>query len=91
MLPRNGRPDVHSPVGRASGPVPAASAGRTTGGSVADLAAIEKLRQLDISATMSLDPVALTSAITDDFVRIGPVPPEKSASKRCSRLPTPDR
>lgn len=24
---------------------------------------------------MSLDPVALTAAITDDFVRIGPVPP----------------
>jgi ketosteroid isomerase-like protein len=54
---------------------PAASAGRTTGGSAADLAAIEKLRQLDISSTVSRDPVALTASYTDDAVRIGPVPP----------------
>ena len=54
---------------------PAASAGRTTGGSAADLAAIEKLHQQDIAATLSRDPVALTDMWTDDAVRIGPVPP----------------
>jgi ketosteroid isomerase-like protein len=53
----------------------AAPAGRTTGGSVADIAAIEKLRQLDISSTVSRDPEALTASYTDDAVRIGPVPP----------------
>jgi len=70
-----GGPTFTAPLGGQAVQVPAASAGRTTGGSAADLAAIEKLRQLDISATVSLDPVALTAAITDDFVRIGPVPP----------------
>jgi ketosteroid isomerase-like protein len=54
---------------------PAASAGRTTGGTAADLAAIEKMRQLDISSTISRDPVALTASYADDAVRIGPVPP----------------
>jgi len=54
---------------------PAALAGRTTGGTAADLAAIEKIRQLDISSTVSRDPVALTASYTDDAVRIGPVPP----------------
>jgi ketosteroid isomerase-like protein len=54
---------------------PAASAGRTTGGSAADRAAIQKLRQQDIDATLSLDPVALTDLWTDDAVRLGPVPP----------------
>jgi ketosteroid isomerase-like protein len=37
----------------------------------ADLAAIEKLRQQDISATVSRDPVALTDLWTDDAIRIG--------------------
>jgi hypothetical protein len=39
---------------------PGASAGRTTGGSAAELAGIEKARQQDIAATLSADPVALT-------------------------------
>lgn len=55
--------------------VPAASAGRTTGGSAADLAGIEKARQQDIDATLSLDQVALEELWTDDAVRLGPVPP----------------
>lgn len=54
---------------------PAASARRTTGGSVADIAALEKLYQQDVAATLALDPVALTELWTDDAVRIGPVPP----------------
>jgi len=54
---------------------PAALAGRTTGGTAADLAAIEKIRQLDISSTVSRDPAALTASYTDDAVRLGQVPP----------------
>ena len=54
---------------------PAALAGRTAGGTAADLVAIERIRQLDISSTMSRDPVALTAAYADDAVRIGPLPP----------------
>ncbi|HET9529650.1 MAG TPA: DUF4440 domain-containing protein [Blastocatellia bacterium] len=54
---------------------PAAPAGRTTGGSAADLAAFEKIHQQDIAATLSLDPVALTDGWTDDAVRLGLVPP----------------
>jgi ketosteroid isomerase-like protein len=54
---------------------PAASAESVTGGSAADRAAIEKLRQQDIAATFSRDPVALTAYYTDDAVRLGPVPP----------------
>ena len=58
---------------------PAASAESVTGGSAADRAAIQKMRQLDIAVTLSLDPVALTASVTDgwtdDAVRIGPVPP----------------
>ncbi len=37
----------------------------------ADLAAIEKLRQQDIAATLSRDPVALTDLWTDDAIRLG--------------------
>jgi ketosteroid isomerase-like protein len=37
----------------------------------ADLAAVEKLRQQDISATVARDPVALTDLWTDDAIRIG--------------------
>jgi len=70
-----GGPTFTAPLGGQAVQVPAASAGRTTGGSAADLAAIEKLRQLDISASMSLDIVALTDSLTDDAVRMGPVPP----------------
>src|SRR6266536_3476989 len=54
---------------------PAASAESVTGGSAADRAAIQKLRQQDIAATFSRDPVALTAYYTDDAVRIGPDPP----------------
>jgi ketosteroid isomerase-like protein len=51
---------------------PAASARRTnSGGRDADLAAIEKLHQQDISATISRDPVALTDFWADDAVRLG--------------------
>lgn len=37
----------------------------------ADLAAIEKIRQQDIVATLSRDPLALTDLWTDDAIRIG--------------------
>lgn len=37
----------------------------------ADLAAIEKLRQQDIDATVARDPVGLTDLWTDDAVRLG--------------------
>jgi ketosteroid isomerase-like protein len=47
-----------------------ASAGRDAG-RAADLAAIEKVRQQDITATVSRDPVALTDLWTDDAIRIG--------------------
>ena len=46
------------------------SAGRDAA-RAADLAAIEKLRQQDIAATLSRDPVALTDLWTDDAIRIG--------------------
>jgi uncharacterized protein (TIGR02246 family) len=43
----------------------------------ADLAAIEKLRQQDIAATLARDPVALTDFWTEDAIRIGVgAPPE---------------
>jgi ketosteroid isomerase-like protein len=54
---------------------PVASAESVTGGSAADRAAIQKLRQQDIAATFSRDPVALTAYYTDDAVRMGPAPP----------------
>jgi uncharacterized protein (TIGR02246 family) len=37
----------------------------------ADLAAIEKLFQQDIAATVSRDPIALTELWTDDAIRLG--------------------
>src|SRR5262249_913449 len=49
---------------------PAAPAGSDSGRAAA-LAAIEKLRQQDIAATLSRDPVALTDYWTDDAIRIG--------------------
>ena len=55
--------------------VPAASAAKTTADRAADVTAIEKLRRLDVDATLSMNPVALTELWTDDAVRIGPVPP----------------
>jgi len=54
---------------------PTASAASNTGGRDADLAAIEKLRQQDIAATLSQDAVALTDLWADDAVRLGPSPP----------------
>jgi ketosteroid isomerase-like protein len=70
-----GGPTFTAPLAGQAVQVPAASTGRTTGGSAADLAAIEKVRQLDISSTVSRDAVALTASYTDDAVRLGPVPP----------------
>ena len=55
--------------------VPTAPDGKNTGGRAADRAAIQKLRQEDIAATFSRDPVALTAYYTDDAVRLGPAPP----------------
>lgn len=46
------------------------SAGRDAG-RAADLAAIEKLRQQDIAATLARDPRALTDLWTDDAIRLG--------------------
>lgn len=54
---------------------PVASAETVTGGSAADRAAIQKMRQQDITATLSVDLVGLTELWTDDAVRLGPVPP----------------
>ena len=55
---------------------PAAAAGGQ-GDRAADLAAIEKLRQQDIAATLSRDPVALTDYWAEDAIRLGVgAPPE---------------
>jgi ketosteroid isomerase-like protein len=70
-----GGPSFTVPLAGPAAEGPAPSAGRTTGGTAADLAAIEKMRQLDISSTISRDPVALTASYADDAVRIGPFPP----------------
>src|SRR5438105_12560130 len=45
---------------------------QTTDKKAEDMAGIEKLRQQDIAATLSRDPVALTDLWTDDAVRLGP-------------------
>jgi ketosteroid isomerase-like protein len=50
------------------GPAPSAGSNR---GREADLAAIEKLHQQEVAATLSRDPVALTDLWTDDAVRLG--------------------
>ena len=54
---------------------PAASLGSDNEGRDADRAAIEKLHQQDIAATLSRDPVALTDLWTDDAIRLGPGQP----------------
>jgi uncharacterized protein (TIGR02246 family) len=55
---------------------PAVAAG-TQPDRAADLAAIEKLHQQDIAATVARDPVALTDFWTDDAIRLGVgAPPE---------------
>ena len=71
---------------------PAASVGSE--GRDADRAAIEKLHQQDIAATLSRDPVALTDLWTDDAIRLGPGQPAevgkqaiRESNKRWSTLP----
>ena len=49
-----------------------ASVGSDRGGRDADRAAIEKLHQQDIAATLSRDAVALTDLWTDDAIRLDP-------------------
>ena len=63
---------------------PVASAGSQRG-RAADLAAIEKVRQQDIAATLSRDPVALTDLWTDDAIRIGMACRRTSASRLSER------
>jgi uncharacterized protein (TIGR02246 family) len=53
----------------------AAPVGSDRGGRDADRAAIEKLHEQDIAATLSRDPVALTDLWTDDAIRLGPGQP----------------
>ena len=72
---RMGGPTLTAPLAGQMVQGPAASAGSDRGSREADLAAIEKLHQQDIAATLSRDPVALTDFWTDDAVRLGPVPP----------------
>jgi ketosteroid isomerase-like protein len=50
-------------------------------GRAADLAAIEKVRQQDIAATLSRDPVALTDLWTDDAIRLGAGAPAEVGKK----------
>ena len=54
---------------------PDASVGSDRGSRDADRAAIGKLHQQDIAATLSRDPVALTDLWTDDAIRLGPGQP----------------
>ncbi len=70
-----GGPTLTAPLAGQVVQGPAASAGSDRGGRDADRAAIEKLHQQDIAATLSRDPVALTDLWTDDAVRLGPGPP----------------
>ena len=72
---------------------PAASVGSESGRG-ADRAAIETLRQQDIAATLSRDPVALTDLWTDDAIRLGPGQPAevgkqaiRESNERWSTLP----
>jgi ketosteroid isomerase-like protein len=71
-----GGPTWTAPFAGQAGPGPAASIGSIdSGGHDADLAAIRKLHQQDIDATLSRDAVALTDFWADDAVRLGPIPP----------------
>ena len=49
----------------------AGSRARRDAARAADLAAIDKLRQQDIAATLARDPVALSDFWTDDAIRLG--------------------
>src|SRR5438128_6381461 len=55
--------------------VPVFAQVKTTDKKAQDMAGIEKLRQQDIAATLSRDPVALTNLFTDDAVRLSPGQP----------------
>ena len=79
-----GGPTVTAPLAGKVIEGPTASAESVTGGSAADRAAIQKMRQQDIDATLSLDQVALAELWTDDAVRLGPVPPAE-VGKRAIR------
>src|SRR5438128_2770516 len=57
--------------------VPVFAQVKTTDKKAQDMAGIEKLRQQDIAATLSRDPVALTDLWTDDAVRLSPGQPAK--------------
>jgi ketosteroid isomerase-like protein len=64
-------------LGEQTAQKPPASVPSDRVGRDADRAAIEKLHQQDIAATLSRDPVALTDLWTDDAIRLGPgQPPE---------------
>jgi uncharacterized protein (TIGR02246 family) len=73
---------------------PAASVGSDRGDRDADRAAIEKLHQQDIAATLSRDPVALSDLWADDAIRLGPGQPAevgkqaiRESNERWSALP----
>ena len=61
--------------------VPVFAQVKTTDKKAQDMAGIEKLRQQDIAATLSRDPVALTDLWTDDAVRLGPGRPAEVGKK----------
>ena len=59
---------LQGPAASAQGP---AASARSDKDRAADLAAIEKLHQQDVAATLSRDPGALTDLWTDDAIRLG--------------------
>src|SRR5437667_12703919 len=61
--------------------VPVFAQVQTTDKKAQDMAGIEKLRQQDIAATLSRDPVALTDLFTDDAVRLSPGQPAEVGKK----------
>ena len=61
--------------------VPVSAQVQTTDKKKEDMAGIEKLRQQDIAATLSRDPVALTDLFTDDAVRLSPGQPAEVGKK----------
>src|SRR6266536_682443 len=61
--------------------VPVFAQVKTTDKKAQDMTGIEKLRQQDIAATLSRDPVALTDLWTDDAVRLSPGQPAEVGKK----------
>src|SRR5438876_2897263 len=61
--------------------VPVFAQVKTTDKKAQDMAGIEKLRQQDIAATLSRDPVTLTDLFTDDAVRLSPGQPAEVGKK----------